>query len=355
MRKAKIGVVGAGWWATEHHIPSLIDCNRVDFVGIADPKPDKLNLAADHYDVEGRFPSHRELLAAPGLDGVVISIPHAYHYEVARDALDAGVNVLLEKPMVLKAEQAWDLVQRAGDKGLHLSIGYTFQHTRHALKAKEIVQSGRIGEIRFVSGLFASMVERYLRGVGNAYQGDFGYPVTPPEDSTYSDPAISGGGQGHTQITHAMGMVFWVTELRATQVFAMMEGFDLPVDLVDAISYRLENGAIGSMAATGSVQPGQPPDQGIKYYGTKGLMRQDLVNGSLDIHYNDGSSETLTDLSTEELYPAHMPSRSFADLVLDGGQNAAPAKFGAYTVEFLDAAYTSAASGQPTTIGQGEG
>jgi predicted dehydrogenase len=354
MRKAKIGVVGAGWWATEHHIPSLIGYDRVEFAGIADPKPDKLSQAADHYDVEGRFRNHDELLAVPGLDGVVIAIPHAYHYDVARDALDAGVSVLLEKPMVLKAEQAWDLVRRADANGLHLSIGYTFQHTRHALKAKEIVQSGVIGEIRFVSGLFASMVERYLRGVGNAYANDFGYPVTPPEDSTYSDPAIAGGGQGHLQVTHAMGMVFWVTELRATQVFAMMEGFDLALDLVDAISYRLENGAIGSMAATGSVQPGQRSDQAIKYYGSNGLMRQDLIGGSLDIHYNDGTSETLTDLSVEELYPAHMPSRSFADLVLDGGQNAAPAKFGAYTVEFLDAAYTSAASGQPVNIGQGE-
>ena len=191
-------------------------------MGIADPKPDKLAAAADHYDIEGRYKSHSELLEVPDLDGVVIAIPHAYHYEVARDALDAGVNVLLEKPMVLKAEQAWDLVRRADEKGLHLSIGYTLQYTRHALKAKKIVQSGAIGDIRFVSGVFASMVERYLRGVRNAYAGDFGYPVTAPEDNSYSDPAISGGGQGHLQITHAMGMAFWVMELRATQVFAMM-------------------------------------------------------------------------------------------------------------------------------------
>jgi len=352
MRKARIGVVGAGWWSTEHHIPSLIGYDRAEFVGIADPKPNKLAQAANHYGVEGRYKSHHELLAVPGLDGVVIAIPHAYHYEVARGALDAGVNVLLEKPMVLKAEEAWDLVRRADAKGLHLSIGYTFQHTRHARKAKEIVQSGAIGDIRFVSGVFSSMVERYLRGVGNAYGGDFGYPVTAPEDNSYSDPAISGGGQGHLQITHAMGMAFWVTELRATQVFAMMESFDLAVDLVDAISYRLENGAIGTMGATGSIQPGQPPDQCIKYYGTKGFVRQDLANGSLDIHYNDGTSDTHTDLSREDLYPAHMPSRSFTDLVLDTGVNAAPAKFGAYTVEFLDAAYTSAASGQAVSISQ---
>ncbi|SVD00575.1 uncharacterized protein METZ01_LOCUS353429, partial [marine metagenome] len=62
MRKARIGVVGAGWWSTEHHIPSLIGYDRAEFVGIADPKPDKLAQAANHYGVEGRYKSHHELL-----------------------------------------------------------------------------------------------------------------------------------------------------------------------------------------------------------------------------------------------------------------------------------------------------
>ncbi len=346
MRKARVGVIGAGWWSTEHHIPSLLGYERAELVGIADPKPQKLQQAAEHYGVEGRYEDYLDLLAAPDLDGVVIAIPHAYHHEVARDALDAGLHVLVEKPMVLKAAQAWDLVRRADEKGLHLSVGYTFQHTRHAKKAKETIQSGSIGEIQFVSGLFASMVERYLRGIGDAYRGVFGYPVTPPEDDTYSDPNIAGGGQGHTQITHAMGMVFWVTELRAAEVFALMANFDLAVDLVDAVSYRMDNGAVGTMGATGSLRPDQPQVHGLIYYGSQGFLRQDLANGRMDIHYNDGTSEKLDELADGELYPAHMPARSFVDLILGDAENVAPGRFGAYTVEFLDAAYTSAASGK---------
>ena len=346
MHRVRVGVIGAGWWATEHHIPSLMGYERAELVGIADPKPEKLKQAADHYEVEGRYDDYRRLLEVPNLEGVVISIPHAFHYEVARDALDAGIHVLVEKPMVLRATEAWDLVRRADERGLHLSVGYTFQHTWHAKKAKETVQSGAIGDIMFVSGLFASMVESYFRGVTDEYRGQFDYPVTPPESTTYSDPKIAGGGQGHTQITHPMGMVFWVTELRATEVSAIMEKFDLAVDLVGAISYRMENGAVGSMGATGSIRQDQPGDQRVLYFGSRGFLRQDLINGRMDIYYNDGTSEIINDMTEEEIYPAHLPSRSFVDLILGDAENMAPGRFGAYTVEFLDAAYRSAASGE---------
>ena len=90
MAKARMGVIGAGWWATQFHIPSLKTyekggpcrhCRRI--------KPEKAAAAADYYDISNTYDDHRDLLAA-GVDGVVIAVQHAYHYEVARDALDAG-------------------------------------------------------------------------------------------------------------------------------------------------------------------------------------------------------------------------------------------------------------------------
>ena len=105
MAKARMGVIGAGWWATQFHIPSLKTYEKADLVSIADVKPEKAAAAADYYDVRNTYNDHRELLAA-GVDGVVIAVQHAYHYEVARDALDAGVHVLVEKPMTLTAADA---------------------------------------------------------------------------------------------------------------------------------------------------------------------------------------------------------------------------------------------------------
>ena len=180
MGKARMGVIGAGWWATQFHIPSLKTYENAELVGIADLKEDKLAKAADYYDIANQYTDHRELLAS-GVDGVVVAVQHAYHYQVARDALDAGVNVMVEKPMTLRADEAWDLVERAEKNGLHLMVGYTFHFTRHAEAAREIVQSGKLGEIQFVSGIFASMVESYLRGT----------PTTTPTCSSFRSPAPS--------------------------------------------------------------------------------------------------------------------------------------------------------------------
>ncbi len=107
--------------------------------------------AADYYDIRNTYDDHRELLAA-GVDGVVVAVQHAYHYEVARDALDAGVHVLVEKPMTLTAADAWDLVERAKSNGLHLMVGYTSQFTRHADAARESSSFWRWATARQLAG-----------------------------------------------------------------------------------------------------------------------------------------------------------------------------------------------------------
>src|SRR3954471_17452625 len=261
MTIVRVGVVGTGWWATQHHIPSLLAYDHCDVVALADPDPMNLGRAAQAFGIDRTYRDHRALLDAGDVDCLVVAVPHAYHYAIARDALDAGVHVLVEKPMVLRAAEAWDLVERADRGGLHLSVGYTYHHTRHAGRAKQAFERGELGELVAVSGLFASMVESYYRGNPEDYRGVFEFPVTGPNPDTYSNPALAGGGQGQTQVTHAMGMVFWLTGARATEVSAYMESRDAPVDLADAIAYRLDNGAVGTMSSTGTLKPGQPNQQ----------------------------------------------------------------------------------------------
>ena len=236
------------------------------------------------------FDDPEQLFTSGVVDGVLIAVPHVHHYPLAKAALDAGLHVMLEKPMVLEAAHAWDLVDTARSAGLHLMVGYTYQFTRAAAQVAELVGSGRIGELLHVSGLFASMVESYYRGQPEDYADVFKFPVTGPAASTYADPAIAGGGQGQTQITHTMGMVLWATGRRVTEVSAFMGNRDLAVDLVDAIAYRLDNGAVGTMGSTGSLRPGQPSQQEFRYYGSDGYVLQDLLAGTVVAHFNDGST-----------------------------------------------------------------
>ena len=350
MTKVRVGIVGTGWWATQHHIPGLLAYEHCDVVALADPDPVNLARAAESFGIESTHADHRALLDAGGLDCVVVAVPHAYHYEIARDALDAGLGVLVEKPMVLHAAEAWDLVERSRAKEVPLVVGYTFQFTRLAERARQAFAETEIGDLLLVSGLFASMVQSYYSSRPQDYADVFKFPLTGPKPDTYSDPAISGGGQGQTQITHAMGMVLWATGARATEVHAKMADAGLAVDLVDAISYTLDNGAIGTMASTGSIKPGQGEQLQLRSYGTGGYVLQELLAGTLTVQRDGSPPEVAPPMSGEEVYPAQATARCLVDLVRGVGENRAPAEPAAATVEFLEAAYRSAREGRPVRV-----
>ncbi len=352
MGKVRIGVVGTGWWATQSHIPGLLTYEHCDVVALSDPDPVNLARAAERFRIQHTYSDHRALLDAGGLDGVVVAVPNTYHYEIARDALDAGIGVLVEKPMVLRAVEAWDLVERSRARALPLVVGYTFQFTRLAERARRALHDGEIGDLLLVSGLFASMVQSYYSSRPEDYAEVFKFPLTGPKPNTYSDPSISGGGQGQTQITHAMGMVLWATGARATEVYAKMAKVGLAVELVDAITYTLDNGAIGTMASTGSIKPGQGEQLELRYYGTAGYVLQELLKGTLTVQRDGLASDVATPLPSGEAYPAHATARCLVDLIRGAGENRAPAEPAAATVEFLEAAYRSAREARPVSVSE---
>lgn len=350
MEQARIGVIGTGWWATDRHIPSLLEYEPARVAMLCDRDPERLAAASAHFDIQRTTTDYHELLASGEVDGVIVAVQHAYHYQIARDALDAGVHVFVEKPMTLTARDGWDLVERARARGLHLTVGYTYHYTEQAARLREAVQGGAIGELALVSVLFSSAVSAYYRGAPQEWRESFAWRLTGPSASTYSDPKIAGGGQGQTQITHPMGMVFWVTGERASEVHAYMNAMGAEVDIVDAVSYRLEGGAIGTVASTGSLQPGNKPQQELRYYGSEGYAIQDLHMGVAQIHRYDGSVESFDAHTGSETYLWEKPARAFADLILGGTENRAPGEVGATTAEFLEAAYRSAGSGKAVRI-----
>jgi predicted dehydrogenase len=147
-----------------------------------------------------------------------------------------------------------------------------------------------------------------------------------------------------------MNMVFWVTGRRATKVHGLMLNRDLPVDLANAIAYRLDNGAIGTMGSTGSLRPGQPQQQEFRYYGTEGYILQDLIHGKLSYCLNDGTTESVPDLAPAEIYPAAAVAAGWIDVIRGCGENLSDAETAVTTVEFIEAAYRSAEQGAPVRI-----
>ena len=349
--KAKIAVIGTGWWATTAHIPALKANPRAEVV-LVDRNPDALAAAANKYEIEYQFTSLPAALDAhPDIQGALVVVPHHAHFPVAKEALEHDLHVLIEKPMTVKAKDAKALVELAAARGREIMMGYTFPYLEPMQQAKKWIDEGLLGYIEYITCSMSSMTIEFYRGKPQEYADLFGYPVTGPGETTYSDPQVAGGGQAILQITHSAAMMFhFAPGLRAEVVSAFMNNLDTQVDVADAFAVRMNNGAVATVGSTGNIGKGDGGIVEVHVHGSKGRLLADAISGRVHMHLHDGRQEHIE--PTYPAYPGEVPSQRFVEMILDGAPNPFPGRDnGLYTVELLEAAYRSAAQdGMPVRI-----
>jgi predicted dehydrogenase len=118
----------------------------VELVGVADPEPEALARAAKRFHVEA-FADYHDLLAEKRPDLVSVVVPTHQHYAVASFALDAGMHVLLEKPISTTVEEAVALIAQAEGRGLQLAIGHVERFNPAIIELKRRLDEGELGRI----------------------------------------------------------------------------------------------------------------------------------------------------------------------------------------------------------------
>jgi predicted dehydrogenase len=350
--KARIAVIGTGWWSTYTHIPGLQAYPDANLVALCDSNAQKLQAAEEKYQVGRTYTDYHEMLKNEALDGVVIATSHASHYEIARYCLEHDLHVMIEKPMVLYARHAQALVDLAGDHQRELMIGYPYHYTPAALRAREVIQSGELGAVQYVNCVFASHIRDLLSGRDGSEKNPGGYPVHGP-GNVYSQPHLSGGGEGHLQVTHSAGLMFFTTGLRAKRVHALMVNHGLPLDLVDAMTVEFEGAALGTVGGCGNTGRTGGGKLDLSIYCEDGCVVMDALNGKTVIYRENQAAERFDppEGNPEAIYPRFAPSHNLAEVILGRAANGSPGEIGWRTVELLDAAYRSAqVSGQAVMI-----
>jgi predicted dehydrogenase len=287
------------------------------------------------------------MLANENLDAVVVATNHASHYVLAKPCLAQGIHLLIEKPMTLYAFEAKELVALAQANRCEISIGYNANFTPYAIRAREIQESGVLGQIQYISGVFNQHNLDLLKG--NVDRREYGTKVHNP-GAVYSDPQLSGGGHGHLQMTHLLGLLFRLTDLRAYSVSAHMRKHGLAVDLVNAILVQFESGALAAIGGTSNMPGGRKID--LQIYCEHGWLDIDDVLGVAAIHGEKIGSEhfapTTNKLAAADRFAS---TNNLIDRILGRAPNEAPGEIGWRAVEVLDAAYRSAAeAGRPVLI-----
>jgi len=349
-KTARLGVIGAGWWATSNHLPLWAAREDVELVGVCRLGQNALRQVQERFGFRFATEDYRELLDRCELDGVLVSSPHTLHYEHARAALERKLHVLCEKPLTTQASQARELVELAHKNSVHLLVPYGWHYKPFVQQARELLSAPGIGRIEYALCHMASPIRGLLSGQGMRIEdvsGQSGMNLFEPESSTWADPEVAGGGYGHAQITHSAGLLFWLTDLRPASVFALMSGPGAEVDLYDALAVKFHNGAIGTVSGAGAVPTDQSFQVDLRIFGSEGMFLLDCERARAELRRHDGQHVVVDVAPDAGRYECSGPPRNFVDLILGQTQfNGSPGEAALRSVELLDAAYRSARSGR---------
>jgi predicted dehydrogenase len=150
----RAGVVGVGQMG-RYHVGVLAELPQVELVGIVDVDPKRIQQLAETYNTTG-LTDYRDLLGE--VDVVSIAVPTALHYAVVHDFLDAGVHVLIEKPIAPTLAEAEELFELADRRGVMLHVGHVERFNGAVQELKNIVREPLLIECRRM-GPFQSRVE----------------------------------------------------------------------------------------------------------------------------------------------------------------------------------------------------
>ena len=146
----KVGVVGCGYWG-----PNLIrnlrqspDCQLKAICDMSEQRLRHMRRLHSGVAATNRF---EDLLNDTEIDAVVIATPVRFHYEMAKASLNAGKHTFIEKPMARTVAEGEELVALAERQGLVLMVGHTFLFSPAVHRMKEIIDSGDIGELQYIS------------------------------------------------------------------------------------------------------------------------------------------------------------------------------------------------------------
>jgi predicted dehydrogenase len=342
--RARIGVIGAGWWVTENHLPILEKREDVELVAICRRNRTELERVKERFGFKLATDDYGELLVAP-LDGVMVTSPHHLHFEHARAALKKGLHVLVEKPLATRAEDARELIWLAKEKEREILIPHGWNFRSYTREARRLVLEDAVGEVEHIVCQMASPRRAQYSGEVGA-EGS----LVRQDISTYANPA-RGGGYGWGQLVHAFGLVFRVTDLEPRWAFSLMGRSPTGVDLHDAISVSFINGATGAVSGTAAVPPHRGYQLDLRVFGSEGMLLLDVERERLEVRRQDGEDKELPMPPGSGEYECVEPVERFADLCLGlTVENDGPGEVGLRSVEVLDAAYRSAESGEPEEV-----
>lgn len=255
-------------------------------------------------------------------DAVFVVTPHTLHFEHCMEALDHGCHVFVEKPMVTRAEHAYELKARVEEVDRILVIGYNTPCTPEFLFLREQIRNSTMGPLELVSG---HLMQAWKH---------------PTAGSWRQNPELSGGGQAYDSGAHLLNSLCWSIESNVAEVHAFVDNQEVPVDINTSINIRFENGVYGNVVVGGNCTTN---DGYLMFAFEQGLIKVDGWGGTWMEVYQGNERIKYPPVKGRRQWP----DDNFIDAILGRAEPRTTPFNGLVQSELMDAIYESARTGQP--------
>lgn len=275
-RKLRMALVGGGQGAfigRVHCTAAVLDNRATLVAGALSSNPEKAKASAPDYDIaeDRAYGSFQELidteLGLPEdqrIDFVSVATPNHTHFPIAKAAVDAGFNVICDKPMTFDLAQAEELASTVAKSDVVFALTHNYTGYPLVRQAREMILSGELGEIQAVR---ATYIQGWLR---TRLESD-----EQKQAAWRTDPTKSGAAGCFGDIaTHAYNLARYMTGELPAEISCHLKTFESGRALDDygTAVIRFENGALGTVTAS-QISHGRENDVQIEIDGTKGSLQ----------------------------------------------------------------------------------
>ena len=334
----RVAIIGCGGMARHHAATMLRHQDVVQIPVVCEPSAQTYQRFGELFSDVGltppsNAPDLETLLSdyAGELDAVFIITPHALHHDQAQQAMAAGLDVLLEKPMVMNAREARSLIETRDRTGRLLVVAFNGSLSPQIRQAVTMLRSGELGEILNIHGVAWQSWNYHTQGTWR------------------QQPSISGGGFLFDTGAHLLNTVSDLAGEPVVEVAAWLDNRGAAVDILGAVMARLASGTLITLSGCGDTIESCASD--VRVFCTEGILRTGVWGERLEVQRQGDA-----DLVPVEVAPSHGAWEQFMHVRSGEIANPSPPEVGLRMAIFWDMIQASAArGGRPVTLAEVEG
>ena len=254
MKTIRWGIIGAGGIADRRAIPALLQNPQNQIVAVMDRNEAVAKAIAEKYHISKYYTDVKQMLDSVSCDAVYIATPVGAHFEQATTALENGVNVFMEKPISLNYAEGAAILETAQKAGKQLTIGYMMGYHNLHRTARNLVQSGKLGQVHSMRMQFTCW-----------------YPDIP--GAWRQKKALGGGGCIMDLAVHCMELFHQITgdEIAECKSYFATSTFSYEVEDTAVILFKSKGGIIGHIDVNFNI-PDNCAASKLEIYGTEGSI-----------------------------------------------------------------------------------